>query len=142
MKISKLRIAQIQIDSALDHFFGDKNYVCALTLSGAAEELLGNILRGTGRKHILGDIHEDEDTLSFSKFARMANNVRDELKHSHDNPDPHYSITVTEADAGRMIMRAINNFQRVCHNHSERMEDFYSWVKADQEEILCRWTEA
>ena len=142
MEISKLRIAQIQIDSALDHFFGDKNYVCALTLSGAAEEILGNILRGTRRKHILEDIHEDEDTLTFSKFARMANKVRDELKHSHENPDPHYLITVTEADAGRMIMRAIDNFHRVYNGYSERMEDFLNWLKADQEEVLRRWTEA
>lgn len=139
MNISKLCISQIQIDSAIDHFFNDKNYVCAITLSGAAEEILGHILRTTGHEHILSAIFDENDGHSFSRFSSMVNEVRNELKHSHDNPDPHHKVKVTEADAGRMLMRAINNFQRVAKNHSENMEKFYEWFSSNPEKILSEW---
>ena len=117
MEISKLHISQIQIDNAIGHFFNDNNYVCAITLAGAAEEILGNILRETGYENILSEIHNEAEDGKFSKFSAKANEIRNELKHSHNNPDLQYTITVSQGEAGRMIMRAINNY---CRASSER----------------------
>lgn len=139
MQYTKLGISQIQIDSAIDHFFNDKNYVCTITLSGAAEEILGNILRASGENHVLAEIYDKDKGLSFAEFSSLANAVRNELKHSHQNPDPKSKVRVTEADAGRMLMRAIGNFMRVSPLHSENMQLFYKWFSSNPEEILKKW---
>ena len=47
--ISKLEIARIQLEEAIALFLGEK-FLCALTLSGAAEEILSRLLNARGQR--------------------------------------------------------------------------------------------
>ena len=53
----KIDIAKMQIETAIEYLMKDANLACAITLAGAAEEMLGNILASQGKNHILADLH-------------------------------------------------------------------------------------
>lgn len=87
MTISKLDAAQIQLDSAIDHFFqGD--HVCAVTLAGAAEDIFSGLLQASGQQtpfEILHDWYQNQYNTTISKkdFSRqMLNLGRNWLKHA------------------------------------------------------------
>ena len=44
IKISKIDIALVHLETAIDLFLNNQNYICAATLAGAAEEILGKIV--------------------------------------------------------------------------------------------------
>jgi len=144
MKLSKLDLAKIQIEKAIDLFVGESDFVCALTLAGAAEEMLGNILQKRGELHILAELlpwyqSEHDANITFAKLAKGANEARDELKHGHENPDPNHLVEVSKPLCGQMLMRAIVNYKRVAPEPTDKMIKFYHWVKDRQEEIFKEW---
>ena len=144
MKLSKLDLARIQIEKAIDLFVTESEYVCALTLAGAAEEMLGNILYKRGELHILAELlpwyqAAHDPKITFAKLAKGANEARDELKHGHENPDPNYMTEVSKPLCGQMLMRAIVNYKRVAPEPTEKMIEFYRWVKDREKEIFTEW---
>ena len=56
--LSNLDIAERQLERAIVLFLDDKDYVSALTLAGAAEEILGKLLNKAGKEHWLDSITE------------------------------------------------------------------------------------
>lgn len=144
MNLTKLELAEIQINKAIDLFVNEADYVCALTLAGAAEEMLGNILHQNGEDNILAELlpwfkeNHDPD-VTFAKLARGANETRDELKHGHNNPDPGFKVDVSQAICGQMLMRAIVNYKNIAPEPPEKMIAFYHWVNERQDEIFSNW---
>ena len=53
MLIHKIQIAKRQIEAAADLFFGNGDPLAVVTLAGAAEEILGNIIRRRGDEAML-----------------------------------------------------------------------------------------
>ena len=58
MNIEKSELAKIQIEKAIDLFLVESDYVCSLTLAGAAEEMLGNILYKSNKDNVLAELLE------------------------------------------------------------------------------------
>ena len=48
MKLHKTEIARHQIDTAIDLFLEDKDFISALTLAGVGEELTGKLIERAG----------------------------------------------------------------------------------------------
>ena len=126
---SKLGAALWQLDRAIALFLDEADYACAITLAGAADEILGKLLNAEGKTHALGQfvdlcmyIRERDDTpevepeppFSRSTFASFANERRNELKHYTEGRN----ITITKGDAIEMLDRAVSNFQALTGTES------------------------
>ena len=138
MIISKLDAAQIQLDSAIDHFFqGD--HVCAVTLAGAAEDIFAGLLNEEDLESAFQFLYNwyqktYNKTVSKSYFSQqILNLVRNWLKHS--DADTHTQIDITERDSIMMLMRALPCYFKLANSHTEKMKRFYKYVKDNQKEI-------
>ena len=138
MVISKLDAARIQLDSAIDHFFqGD--HVCAVTLAGAAEDIFAGLLNAAGQQsafEFLPDWYQKtyNKTVSKGDFSQqIANLGRNWLKHAND--DTHTKFDITERDSIMMLMRALPCYHKLTKSHTEKMERFFQYLKANISEI-------
>lgn len=117
---SILALATHQLERALRLFLDEGDYVCAITLAGASEEILGSLLVQSDRKHALGSwtdacvtigkkIHGED--WKPGEFVSMANAFRNRLKH-HEEDDGE-TITVPKEAAMELLDRAIENYWRL-----------------------------
>ncbi len=141
--MKKLEIATVQIDTAIDLYYSG-NYACSITLAGAAEELLGSILKHSGGITILAELvpwykERYETEISFQELSFGMNEVRNELKHSHTYPDLEYEVEVTAPHAMQMLQRAIINYMRACQSHTEKMNSFKEYVLKNYNKVLSEW---
>ena len=134
MVISKLDAARIQLGSAIDHYFqGD--YVCAVTLAGAAEDIFAGLLKASGQQtpfEFLHDWYQENynTTVSKNDFSRkIANLGRNWLKHAKEDADTKFDIT--EGDSIMMLMRALPCYHKLTKSHTKKMEKFFQYLKAD-----------
>ncbi len=120
--LSNLEIAHRQIERAIVIFLDDKDYVSALTLAGAAEEILGKLLNKEGKEHWLDSISEGAlRVLGFRKkelqtpeaakarkqIASIANHHKNMVKHYNSDGTITFLVDVAAAE---MIDRAISNY--------------------------------
>lgn len=120
--LSNLEIAHRQIERAITLFLDDNDFVSALTLAGAAEEILGKLLNKQGREHWLDSISkgalrllgfsveelESPEALKSKKgITNHANRYKNSFKHY--NNDGTVTLIVDLA-AAEMIDRAVSNY--------------------------------
>jgi hypothetical protein len=124
-KYSKRRLAEIQIYRAIKLLEDENDPVSALTLAGAAEEILGNLLRTKGEKSAYDCVVKwSQDMWAFAaakakekgyslqvpdlkEIKHHANRTRNELKHwCEGKPVKAYY----RWNAEDMIARAISNY--------------------------------
>ena len=115
-----LELATHQLERALRLFLDEGDYVCAITLAGAGEEILGKLLEQSGRQHALDSWTDDCVTIGREihgehwkpeAFKSMANAFRNCLKH-HNESDGEV-ITVPKEAAMELLDRAIENYWRL-----------------------------
>jgi hypothetical protein len=115
---SKLEIARIQIEAAVVHYEADE-FIPAITLAGAGEEILGKMVKATGKKHALATA-QDQTAVIYGllwpgevsdpkKVASAANAARNEMKH-HDSGEDSSIELDPRAEAENMLDRAIENY--------------------------------
>jgi hypothetical protein len=127
---TKLDIAECQLNQALKLFISQKDYISAITLAGAIEEILGKLLNSRKVENSLQNWVK-----TYAGFAKIfaikdldkktiisdANYYRDGLKHITDgNP-----IGVTKEAAIEIIERAIQNFVQLTGNYNSQMIEFH-----------------
>lgn len=120
--LSNLEIAHRQIERAIVLFLDERDYVSALTLAGAAEEILGKLLNKEGKEHWLDSISKGAlKALGFRKKelempeALKAKREIVNISNRHKNTFKHYNSdeTITllvDVAAANMIDRAISNY--------------------------------
>lgn len=139
--LSKWEIAKQQLDRALLVFLDERDYVCSITLGGAAEEIFGQFLKRQGRKTAkdkwvelcLKEGRFDDVPENRKAFTGMLNWHRNELKH-HDGRDgdgPEEELAVDRGDAIDILQRAIDNYQALALPYSELILRFQ--VEIDQD---------
>ena len=129
--IPKQRIAEIQLERALKLFLYERDYVSAITLAGAAEEIFGKllILEGKGDR-VSKDNWIDlcilaggfDDTKAHRReFAGMLNWHRNELKHHDARPGEELveEMLVGRSDAVDYLGRAVDNYLALTGNYSD-----------------------
>lgn len=88
--ISKIDIAIIQLRTAIQ-LYNKENYISAITLAGASEEVLGQIAKDkSGTNALLDDKvwmdqvsnHFKKPRPAFKKVAHLRNKIKNELKHN------------------------------------------------------------
>lgn len=136
MKLHKIEIAQRQIDTAIDLFLNDKDFVSTLTLAGAGEEITGKLLDRKGEKNMLQKLHAwYQETIGtqmeFGEFSRRANLARNTLKHAN-SPDED-DVEIQRWEAVQMIMRAMTNYKELVGSPSESMNVMAGWIAKNKD---------
>jgi len=136
--ITKLEAARIQLDGAIQHFFNDE-HVCCVTLAGAAEDILGSLLKIKGNESAFEFLHEwyqKEYTVEVTKrdFSReIANPDRNWLKHADE--DANTELDITNKNSIMMLMRAVPCYHNLAGEHSEEMKKFHKYITTNYDEI-------
>ena len=146
MKLHKVVIALIQLETAILLFLREQNYLCAITLAGAAEEIFGTFSKKKTSETIYEHLckgMKDELNYKFKhldlKFEekevghRFLNFHRNELKHFH-NPENEEIEIDPEFEAICLIFRAIYNMTS-CKIITENAEDFMKWLRENKPEL-------
>lgn len=134
--ISKADIARAQLTESIA-FFMEEKFLCALTLSGAAEEILARLLNSKGEKSVVEESFEKirslrettglavMDNLPKKKVFNQWNFARNTVKHHNKNDSE--MVTVNFFDEGYwMIKRALANASRLGIPIQNEL-DFENW---------------
>ena len=129
--LTKLEIAERQLNRAIILMIDHNDRVCAITLAGAAEEVLAGLLKSQGNTDVLSEIIESSIDMgkiigqdwTIGDFKSNFNFFRNELKH-HDRGRE--NIPIFEEAALEIIVRAIENFRRFTGTYSIQMHKFNS----------------
>lgn len=139
MKIHKFVVAFIQLETAIRLFIDDKNYICAATLAGAAEEIFGNYaekLTNETAYNLLRDGLYEDLKAHFTKHEvsnQFVNFHRNALKH-HDKKQLDEFETDPEFEAIALILRAIYNMTTY-KIMTENIKDFSKWVHENRPDL-------
>ena len=138
MIYSKQDIAIIQIERSIDLFLNHKDYISAISLAGAAEEMLGNIAKAQGSESLLGSLypHFSDEFGKFSVFSEKVNYVRNELKHSRENPELLACIDIDELDCALMMYRAIVIYPMVTGATTPAMQRCWAYLQENHSRIF------
>lgn len=129
---TSIGLAVEQLDSAIAHFLNRRSFISALTLAGAAEELLGKTLRSMNERNALEWQYVMMEptlslfmhtTLSKQDFITIENRARDAAKHWR--PDP-LELDIEDA-ALSMIVRASDNARRLGLEATASTKAFDDW---------------
>jgi hypothetical protein len=133
MILSKLVIAQRQLEMAAHLYVEGADYLAIVALAGAAEEILGNLLRRAGQEAMIDRIVEMDRGLTggrdFSVVNAEVNRVRNALKHARD-PDED-TVTVEPSEAAAMLARALVNYKELAGQLSQTMLLAYQKLAAE-----------
>lgn len=130
---TKREVAAHQLERALRLFLDENDYVCAITLAGASEEILGKLLEKSCQEYALGSFVKACVTIGKSihgkewppkKFVTMSNEFRDSLKHITDGQ----VVTVPKEAAVEILDRAIENYWRLTAEKTPLMHRFMEEV--------------
>lgn len=127
-------IAEHQLLSAIRRW-KEKDYISAITLAGAAEEILGKRLRKIGKEASFDNVKaavlslakslgEDAHKLD-STIADLINQTKNELKHYSGDDELEFDL---KEDAIELIDRAIANYTMLTGNALDEMVDFWGDV--------------
>lgn len=112
MKLHKKEIARRQIEVAAELFFDERDFLAVVTLAGAAEEILGSLLRREGEPAMIDHLVDlDKRQFGGRPFAvlnKEVNGIRNALKHANDPTEDTIEIEAGEAIA--MLSRAVANY--------------------------------
>lgn len=134
--MTKMQVAEAQLEQAVE-LFGRRDYVSALTLAGAAEEILGRMAHASRGftaldmdEHFLRGVYEDvgHQPPSRKQVVDDANRVRNHLKHGSGSADEMVKADF-KFEAQLMIDRAINNYLigQGEQPASEQVRDYIKW---------------
>jgi hypothetical protein len=136
VSVSKIDAATDQMDWAIRLFLDHKAYLPAITLAGAAEEILGEML---GDKSAFSQMKTAFVTLLGMNEKVVSqdhlNRARNWLKHWKGLKDAQTISIDLESEAIQYIVRALTNLAR--HDGSQPSEGprFSSWMDANRPEL-------
>jgi hypothetical protein len=134
MIYSKSEVARIQLERAIDMFFEIEDYVSAVTLSGASEEITKCMLEREGKTPAINEVKtwvdENHPVSDLNgSFFKHANFTRNGLKHFSDPAED--TIEVNKAEAVSWLCRAILNYDRAHSSLTEPMSKYIAWWKSE-----------
>ncbi len=133
-KLSKTDIAERQIDTAINLLFEKKDLCSVVTLAGAAEEILGNLLKHRGKIHavekmisdvkmLMQELFSDLEIPSEKEMVGMLNYARNQLKHLDQPGKLQLELDLFLAALG-MLNRAVDNYEEVMGTLTTNMKRF------------------
>ncbi len=148
-KITQLEVAEVQLDRAIQLFLDEHDYFSSGTLAGAAEEILGYLIREQGKEPSLDNyvsvmqkmLSEEEirAIVPDSKPTRPLegilsselNQYRNWLKHYMQDDFTRYDNPKEAAED--LIDRASSNFWQLLTRETKQMRRFFEYQRGKQE---------
>lgn len=136
MIINKIEIARLQLDTAINLFLEDTDFISSLTLAGASEEILGKILEREGKDSLLKKLHSwyeetSGEEIKYGEFAKKANLARNCLKHASIKEE--VELEIFKWEAVQMIMRAMTNYKELTDKPSKSMLKMAEWLEENKD---------
>lgn len=135
MIVTKIDIAEQQLTEAIELFCVNKP-IPAITLAGAAEEILGKLVKESGNTNALEravkercDVFQEIYTEpgNEKEFINIMNQPRNELKHLMSGTPLDIDL---EQKAVELIRRAIDNFQKIDSSYKAAFRKFDDYAAA------------
>lgn len=132
----KVDIARSQLETAIRLFFYGGDHYAVLTLAGAADEILGQILKALGKEPALHSFARSYSLiidalygkrLEEGKLRKKMNAARNEVKHFDSFEEMTIAFDARE-EAVCMISRAVENYKELhlpCSDEVERFEKYH-----------------
>ena len=127
--LTKLEIAELQLNQSIAFYLEGKDLISAVTLAGAAEEILGKMNRAAERTDALNDqvklCCKTYETVFKKKakpkdFVEIRNRARNELKHLGSEDLIKIDL---DYEAYSLISRAIENYKKIKSGFSKQFRD-------------------
>lgn len=140
-QLSQLEAAERQLDRAIQLFLVDHDYICAITLAGAAEEILGGALAKEGKKpmneHLKGILKQIIlPELTHKEISdQHLNKIRNRLKHHTDLKDEGIEDAM-DLVAMQMIIRAIGNYGFLTETVTPKSVEFFAWLHQHRPDVF------
>ena len=137
--LTNLDIAERQLERSIQLFLEEKDYISALTLAGAAEEILGKLLNKKDETHALSEsieaclklngINEHSSKSEIKKsekgIANIANYYKNRVKHFNDEESLTFSVDFFAAE---VIERAIDNYCKYTQKETPQIVRFKNQI--------------
>lgn len=139
---AKSEIALKQLETAIDLFLKEE-YVCAITLAGAAEEILGKLVQRKGKQSLYkvlasGLIEKYELSINEKELIdKYLNFARNTLKHANATDEDEIELEV-QTEAISLIVRAITNLYALDGSVSYNTPEFLNWIQRNRTELLVK----
>lgn len=132
--LSKLQIAQRQLETAIGLFISKRDRLSAITLAGAADGILHGLVLQAGKipfsDYAMGIAEAmSGNTPAKAKYARHINdklNIND-LKHMDEAGAPEVTLDVDTSALGA-ILKAIANHHTLVSDHPEFIKAMLHWT--------------
>jgi hypothetical protein len=137
-ELSKIEAAADQLDWAIRLFLDHKAYVAAITLAGAAEELIGKPLQDRAAFKQL--------TLTLSALSGLdpksvtqehLNKAKNWLKHWSEHTDQDRIELELDEEAIQYIVRALTNFSTYDSSSPSEGPRFWDWLQKNRSELFA-----
>lgn len=140
MKLHKKEIAKRQIEAALNLFFLQGDIFSIITLAGAGEEILGNLLRRAGEPCMMDHLIDLDKGLTvtgrdFNIVNEEVNGIRNSLKHAHNPLEDELEVDSVHAVA--MLARAVTNYCSLEGSLTPPMHKFIEHLRLLHPDIGC-----
>jgi len=129
-KLTKLEIAEAQLFHSVELYLANDHLVSSITLAGAAEEILGMLVKRKGDANALEEKIETlckmfefvfKEPADPKKFVELRNKARNELKHIGNSEIIELNL---EDEAVKLLNRAIKNYKKLKPGHYPLFRDF------------------
>jgi hypothetical protein len=131
-EITKIDAAVDQLDWAIRLILDHQAYAPAITLAGAAEELLGAMVPGDAVFHKLqGKAAADFKLTEVEVSQQYLNATRNWLKHWTGQKDPAAQAVDLEGEAVQYAVRALANLYHLDQSPSREGPRFFEWLHAN-----------
>lgn len=143
--ISKIEIALIQLNTAVDLFIHDNNYICAATLAGASEEILGRYIeherKGTENSFsiLCRNIKENSNVcISEKEIGHLYVNLfKNEIKHFKGKEKETVFFDI-QTEAISLISRATTNLWIYNKSTTEKSLQFLKWIYKNRADLVSK----
>jgi hypothetical protein len=131
--LSKLDAAAIQLEKSIELFLS-KEYICSVTLSGAAEEILGELSKRAGIQNAVefistyrapGEVTDPLTNESPKAIIGALNHARNSAKHAHFFDE---EVAIDVGEALMLLMRAVPMAQKL-GTKSKLFAILDAWIK-------------
>ena len=134
---SKIDIALIQLRTAVQ-LYNKGNYISALTLAGASEEILGQIAKSKSGTNALNDDKVWTDQIAdyfkkqrpaLKKIANVRNRVKNEVKHNDTGNNDEIKHDF-KFEAETFILAAKRNYELTIGSmpNDKIIKSFWNWI--------------
>lgn len=138
-KVSKIGVAVIQLDWAIRLFldYEEREYVAAITLAGAAEEILG---RSVGEKSAFNSLKirlsQQYELEKKDVSQKHLNKAKNWMKHWDNLTDYEETELDLEQEAMQLIFRAMTNLLKYDRSLPSEGPRFMEWIKKYRPDLI------